>query len=39
MMFEFKVNGALSSRQLDFFYFFFPRNLVNLSDVLVDGSV
>jgi hypothetical protein len=39
MMFEFKVNGALSSRQRNFFNLFLPRNLVNLSDVLIDDSV
>jgi hypothetical protein len=39
MVFEFKVNGALSSRQRDFFDFFLPRNLVDLGDVLVDDSV
>jgi hypothetical protein len=39
MMFEFKVNGALSSRQRNFFNLFFPRNLVNLSYVLIDDSV
>jgi hypothetical protein len=39
MVFEFKVDGALSSRQRNLFDLFLPRNLVNLSDVLVDGSV
>jgi hypothetical protein len=39
MMLEFKVNGALSSRQRDLFDLFFPRNLVNLSYILVDDSV
>ena len=39
MMFEFKVDGALGSRQRDFFDLFFPGNLVNLGDVLVDDSV
>ena len=39
MVFEFKVDGALRSRQRNFFDLFLPRNLVNLSDVLVDYSV
>jgi hypothetical protein len=39
MVFEFKVDGALSSRQRNFFDLFLPTNLVNLSDVLVDDSV
>ena len=39
MVFEFKVDGAFSSRQRNFFDLFLPRNLVNLGDVLGDGSV
>jgi len=39
MVFEFKVDGALSSRQRDFFDLFFPTNLVNLSDVLTDEAI
>lgn len=39
MVFEFKVNGAFSSRQRDFFDLFLPRNLINFGDVLVDDSV
>lgn len=39
MVFEFKVDGALSSRQRNFLDLFLPRNLVNFSDVLIDDSV
>jgi hypothetical protein len=39
MMLKFKINCALSGWQDDLFNLFLPRNLVNLSDVLKDGSV
>lgn len=39
MVVEFKVDGALSSRQRNYFNLFLPGNLVNLSDILADDSV
>src|SRR5712675_2210095 len=39
MMLEFKIDGAFSGRQRDLLYLLFPRNLVNLGDVLVQDSV
>jgi hypothetical protein len=39
MMLEFKINGALGSRKSDLFQLLFPRDLVNLGDILVDDLV
>jgi hypothetical protein len=39
MMLEFKIDRAFGGWQRDFFYLVFPGNLVDLGDVLVDGSV
>ena len=36
MVLQFKIDGALGSRKGDFFYLFFPGDLVNLGDVLAD---
>jgi hypothetical protein len=39
MVLEFKIDRALGRRQGNLFDLFFPRNFVNLGDVLVEDSV
>ena len=39
MMLKFKIDRAFGRGQRDAFYLFLPGNLVDLGDILVDGSV
>lgn len=39
MVLKFKINGALGSRKCNLLYLLFPRDLVNLGDVLADDLV
>ena len=39
MMLKFEINGALGSRKSNLLYLLFPRDLVNLGDVLADNLV
>jgi hypothetical protein len=39
MVLKFKINCALSGGQGDLFNLFFPRNLVDFGNVLIDVSV
>ena len=39
MVLKFKINGALGSWKSNLLYLLFPRDLVNLGDVLADNLV